>query len=163
MNNCMKELIPGCTSYYARHSVASIAAELDVPLDTIAVCWGTWTPPDVSHWFTSTSTRIRLMKPTDESLTMYSIIRDRVWFCQSKSQVVLSEKENTTFFVSLPFYSMTNYRPLHIIYNSHAFTPMYNHYCLKISMDNPFQQNSASYHSTPWAVYLEGSLFYPTL
>lgn len=36
MNNCMKELIPGCTSYYARHSVASIAAELDVPLDTIA-------------------------------------------------------------------------------------------------------------------------------
>ena len=36
MNNCMKKLIPGCTSYYARHSVASIAAELDVPLDTIA-------------------------------------------------------------------------------------------------------------------------------
>ena len=65
-----------------------------------------------------------------------------------KSQVVLSEKENTTFFVSLPIYSMTNYRPLHIIYNSHAFTPMYNHYCLKISMDKPFLQNSASYHST---------------
>ncbi len=36
MNNCMKQLITGCTSYYARHSVASIAAELDVPLDTIA-------------------------------------------------------------------------------------------------------------------------------
>ena len=36
MNNCMKKLIPGCTTYYARHSVASIAAELDVPLDTIA-------------------------------------------------------------------------------------------------------------------------------
>ena len=27
MNNCMKKLIPGCTSYYARHSVASIAAD----------------------------------------------------------------------------------------------------------------------------------------
>lgn len=36
MNKCMQKLIPGCTSYYARHSVASIAAELDVPLDTIA-------------------------------------------------------------------------------------------------------------------------------
>lgn len=36
MNKCMSELIPGCTSYYARHSVASIASELDVPLDTIA-------------------------------------------------------------------------------------------------------------------------------
>ncbi|MCR4603756.1 MAG: site-specific integrase [Prevotella sp.] len=36
LNNCLKELIPGCTSYYARHSVASIAAELDIPLDTIA-------------------------------------------------------------------------------------------------------------------------------
>lgn len=36
MNKCMKQLIPGCTSYYARHSVASIAAELDIPIDTIA-------------------------------------------------------------------------------------------------------------------------------
>ena len=36
MNMCLDKLIPGCTSYYARHSVASIAAELDVPLDTIA-------------------------------------------------------------------------------------------------------------------------------
>ena len=36
MNNCLKSLIPGCTTYYARHSVASIAAEIDIPLDTIA-------------------------------------------------------------------------------------------------------------------------------
>lgn len=36
MNNCLDSLIPGCTSYYARHSVATIAAELDIPLDTIA-------------------------------------------------------------------------------------------------------------------------------
>jgi hypothetical protein len=36
MNQCLNKLIPGCTSYYARHSAASIAAELDVPLDTIA-------------------------------------------------------------------------------------------------------------------------------
>lgn len=35
-NHYLKELIPGCTSYYARHSVASIAAKLDIPLDTIA-------------------------------------------------------------------------------------------------------------------------------
>lgn len=36
MNNCLDSLIPGCTSYYARHSVATIASELDIPLDTIA-------------------------------------------------------------------------------------------------------------------------------
>lgn len=36
MNKCLKELIPGCTSYYARHTVASIAAELDIPMDIIA-------------------------------------------------------------------------------------------------------------------------------
>jgi integrase len=36
MNKCLDKLIPGCTSYYARHSAASIAAELDIPLDTIA-------------------------------------------------------------------------------------------------------------------------------
>ncbi len=36
MNMCLDSIIPGCTSYYARHSVASIAAELDVPLDLIA-------------------------------------------------------------------------------------------------------------------------------
>lgn len=36
MNTCLDKLISGCTSYYARHSAASIAAELDVPLDTIA-------------------------------------------------------------------------------------------------------------------------------
>ena len=36
MNQCLDKLIPGCTSYYARHSAASVAAELDIPLDTIA-------------------------------------------------------------------------------------------------------------------------------
>ena len=36
LNKCLKDLIPGCTSYYARHTVASIAAELDIPMDTIA-------------------------------------------------------------------------------------------------------------------------------
>lgn len=36
MCKCLDKLILGCTSYYARHSAASIAAELDVPLDTIA-------------------------------------------------------------------------------------------------------------------------------
>lgn len=36
MNIFLKKLIPGCSSYYARHSCASIAAELDIPLDTIA-------------------------------------------------------------------------------------------------------------------------------
>lgn len=36
MNKCLDKLTPGCTSYYARHSAASIAAELDIPLDPIA-------------------------------------------------------------------------------------------------------------------------------
>lgn len=36
MNICLDKLIPKCSTYYARHSVASIAAELDIPLDTIA-------------------------------------------------------------------------------------------------------------------------------
>ena len=36
MNMCLNELIPGCSSYYARHSCATIAAEIDIPLDTIA-------------------------------------------------------------------------------------------------------------------------------
>ena len=36
MNMCLNKLIPNCSTYYARHSVASIAAELDIPLDTIA-------------------------------------------------------------------------------------------------------------------------------
>ena len=36
MNICLKKLIPGCSSYYARHSCATIAAEIDIPLDTIA-------------------------------------------------------------------------------------------------------------------------------
>lgn len=36
MNKCLKDLIPGCTSYYARHTVASIASELNIPMDIIA-------------------------------------------------------------------------------------------------------------------------------
>ena len=36
MNMSLNELIPNCSTYYARHSVASIAAEVDIPLDTIA-------------------------------------------------------------------------------------------------------------------------------
>lgn len=36
MNRCLASLIPGCTTYWARHSVATIAASLDIPLDTIA-------------------------------------------------------------------------------------------------------------------------------
>lgn len=36
MNMCLKKLIPGCSSYYARHSCATIAAQIDIPLDTIA-------------------------------------------------------------------------------------------------------------------------------
>ena len=36
MNKCLKQLIPGCTTYYARHSVASIASSIGIPLDTIA-------------------------------------------------------------------------------------------------------------------------------
>lgn len=36
MNMCLNKIIPGCSSYYARHSCASIAAEIDVPMDTIA-------------------------------------------------------------------------------------------------------------------------------
>lgn len=36
MNNCLKKIIPGCTSYYARHSFATIAADLDIPIDIIA-------------------------------------------------------------------------------------------------------------------------------
>ena len=33
---CLNKIIPGCSSYYARHSCASIAAEIDIPMDTIA-------------------------------------------------------------------------------------------------------------------------------
>ena len=36
MNMCLNKIIPGCSSYYARHSCASIAAEIDIPMDTIA-------------------------------------------------------------------------------------------------------------------------------
>lgn len=40
MNRCMKSLIPGCTSYWARHTVATLAAELDISFDTIAQMLG---------------------------------------------------------------------------------------------------------------------------
>lgn len=36
MNMCLDKLIPGCSSYYARHSCATIAAQIDISLDTIA-------------------------------------------------------------------------------------------------------------------------------
>ena len=35
VNDCMKEFIPGCTAYYARHTIASLADELDIPEGTI--------------------------------------------------------------------------------------------------------------------------------
>ena len=40
LNSTMSELIPGCTSYHARHTIASLAAELDVPNETIAQILG---------------------------------------------------------------------------------------------------------------------------
>lgn len=36
MNMCLNELIPGCSTYYARHTCATLAAEIDIPMDTIA-------------------------------------------------------------------------------------------------------------------------------
>jgi integrase len=35
VDKTMKEIIPGCTAYYARHTVASLADELDIPEGTI--------------------------------------------------------------------------------------------------------------------------------
>ena len=40
LNDTMGTLIPGCTSYYARHTIASLAAELEIPNDTIAQILG---------------------------------------------------------------------------------------------------------------------------
>ena len=40
LNATMGELIPKCTSYYARHTIASLAAELDIPNETIAQILG---------------------------------------------------------------------------------------------------------------------------
>lgn len=40
VNSTMSELIPNCTSYYARHTIASLAAELDIPNETIAQILG---------------------------------------------------------------------------------------------------------------------------
>lgn len=40
VNATMNEIIPGCTAYYARHTIASLAAELDIPNETIAQILG---------------------------------------------------------------------------------------------------------------------------
>lgn len=40
LNDSMSTIIPGCTSYYARHTIASIASELDIPNETIAQILG---------------------------------------------------------------------------------------------------------------------------
>ncbi|MCR4564544.1 MAG: site-specific integrase [Bacteroidales bacterium] len=40
MNKYLKEMIPGISSYWARHSWATIAAELEVPIETIAAALG---------------------------------------------------------------------------------------------------------------------------
>ena len=40
VNQTMNDIIPGCTAYYARHTIASLAAELDIPNDTIAQILG---------------------------------------------------------------------------------------------------------------------------
>lgn len=40
MNRCLTSLMEGVTTYYARHSWATIAASLDIPKDTIAAALG---------------------------------------------------------------------------------------------------------------------------
>lgn len=40
VNKTMDKFIKGCTAYYARHTVASLAAELDTPIETIAQILG---------------------------------------------------------------------------------------------------------------------------
>lgn len=40
LNKTMNDIIPGCTSYWARHTIASLAAELDIPNETIAQILG---------------------------------------------------------------------------------------------------------------------------
>lgn len=40
LNETMNCIIPNCTSYYARHTIASLAAELDIPNETIAQILG---------------------------------------------------------------------------------------------------------------------------
>ena len=39
-NNLLKELLPGISTYYARHSWATIAAQLDIPKETISEALG---------------------------------------------------------------------------------------------------------------------------
>lgn len=40
LNDTMGSIIPGCTAYYARHTIASLAAEIDIPNETIAQILG---------------------------------------------------------------------------------------------------------------------------
>lgn len=40
VNSVMSNIIPGCTAYYARHTIASLAAEIDIPNETIAQILG---------------------------------------------------------------------------------------------------------------------------
>lgn len=40
VNKVMGTIIPGCTAYYARYTIASLAAELDIPNETIAQILG---------------------------------------------------------------------------------------------------------------------------
>lgn len=40
LNAILSRYIPNCTSYYARHTIASLAAELDIPNETIAQILG---------------------------------------------------------------------------------------------------------------------------
>ena len=40
VNQTMGNIIPGCTAYYARHTIASLAAELDYTNETIAQILG---------------------------------------------------------------------------------------------------------------------------
>ena len=40
LNDTMGNIIPGCTAYYARHTIASLAAEIDIPNETIAQILG---------------------------------------------------------------------------------------------------------------------------
>lgn len=36
MNMCLNTIYPGCSSYWARHTCATLAAEIDIPLDIVA-------------------------------------------------------------------------------------------------------------------------------
>lgn len=36
MNICLNKIIPGCSTYWARHTCATLASEIDIPLDIVA-------------------------------------------------------------------------------------------------------------------------------